>query len=145
MAMLPQPAPRLPRDVGRPLARPAPAPGRTARRTLQVAYATLALAAGADKFFNALASWQTYLAPDIPDLLGVAPWSLMHAAGVVEIVIGLLVALQPALGGWLLAVWLWMVAGNLLILPGYHDVVLRDLVLSLGAVALALLAARARR
>ena len=35
-----------------------------------------------------------------------------------------------------LAAWLWGIIANLLILPGYFDVALRDFGLSLGALAL---------
>jgi hypothetical protein len=59
---------------------------------------------------------------------------------VVEILIGLGVALRPRVGGWLVAAWLWAIVVNLLAVPGYYDIALRDLALSLDAVALARLA-----
>jgi hypothetical protein len=43
-----------------------------------------------------------------------------------------------------MAGWLWIIIVNLLLVPGFYDVVLRDFFLSLGALALARLA-QARR
>lgn len=134
-----------PRPIEPPELVPAPAPAAPARvafRILRVAFAALPLVAGIDKFFNVLSRWPGYLAPDIPDLLGVSPPMVMRAVGVLEILAGLVVVFRPRVGGWLVAVWLWAIVANLLILPGYYDVALRDLALSLGAVALARLAPR---
>ena len=116
------------------------ASGREAYQLLRVGFAALPILAGADKFFNVLGPWRSYLASEIPDLLGVSSQSVMHAVGALEILAGLMVIFRPSVGGWLVAVWLWAIVGNLLILPGYYDVALRDLALSLGAIALARLA-----
>jgi hypothetical protein len=66
----------------------------------------------------------------------------MYAVGVVEVVAGLAVAIVPRFGGWLVAAWLAGIIVDLLTLPGYYDVALRDLGLLGAAVALARLAAR---
>ncbi len=64
----------------------------------------------------------------------------MMAVGVVEIVAGLLVAVRPRFGGYLVAAWLLGIIGSLLLTGGYLDVALRDLGLCLGALSLARLA-----
>jgi hypothetical protein len=139
---VPERAQRPDADVGRPALRPLPAaPSRAAFHILRVAFTALPLIAGVDKFFDVLTPWPSYLSPEISDLLGVAPWSIMHAAGVVEILAAVMVAFRPAIGGWLVAVWLWIIAANLFLLPGHYDIALRDLTLSLAALALAKLAA----
>lgn len=138
----------LPQRVERPEVAAAPAapstatalPGRAAFQILRMAFVALPVLAGIDKVFAVLAPWHAYLAPDVPDLLGVSPRSVMLAVGVLEILLGLVVAIRPGLGGWLVAAWLWAIAVNLLAGPGHYDIVLRDLALSLGAVALARLA-----
>jgi hypothetical protein len=61
----------------------------------------------------------------------------MVAAGVVEVVAGLLVAFRPRVGAWVVALWLWGIIINLLLVPGFYDIALRDFGLSLGALALA--------
>jgi hypothetical protein len=108
---------------------------------LHWAFVVLPLTAGADKFFDVLAPWSDYLAPVIPDVLGVSTRQVMHAVGVGEILLGLLVAFAPRVGGWAVAGWLWAITLNLLLMAGYTDVALRDAGLSLGALALARLAA----
>jgi hypothetical protein len=65
----------------------------------------------------------------------------MYAVGVVEIVAGIAVALAPRFGGWLVAAWLGGIIVNLLTIPGFYDVALRDFGLLVAAVALARLAA----
>ena len=59
---------------------------------------------------------------------------------VAPIVAGLVVALQPRFGGYLVAAWLLGIIVNLVAVGGYLDVALRDLGLLLGAVSLARLA-----
>jgi uncharacterized membrane protein HdeD (DUF308 family) len=67
--------------------------------------------------------------------------AFMMLVGVIEIVAGLVVFFRPRWGGYLVAVWLWGIILNLLLVPGYFDVALRDFGLSLGALALARLSA----
>jgi hypothetical protein len=65
----------------------------------------------------------------------------MYAVGVIEIIAGLVVAVRPLWGGYLVAAWLAGIIVNLLILGDYYDVALRDFGLLIGALALARLAA----
>ena len=60
----------------------------------------------------------------------------MLGVGVVEIAAGLLVAIRPKIGAYVVALWLWGIILNLLLIPAYYDIVLRDFGLSLGALAL---------
>jgi hypothetical protein len=48
-----------------------------------------------------------------------------------------LVAFKPRIGGYVVALWLWGIIINMLLMPGYFDIVLRDFGMSLGALALA--------
>src|ERR671937_2139560 len=107
---------------------------------LYVGFIAAPIIAGADKFFHLLVNWDQYLAPAIAGLLPVAPHTFMLAVGVVEVVAGILVAIKPSIGGWIVAAWLWGIIINLLLIPGYFDIALRDFGLSLGALALARLA-----
>jgi hypothetical protein len=61
----------------------------------------------------------------------------MLAVGVIEIVAGLGVAFKPRLFAYVVAAWLLLIVANLLMIPGYFDVALRDFGLALGALALA--------
>nr|WP_197354277.1 hypothetical protein [Streptomyces bathyalis] len=97
---------------------------------------------GLDKFANLLVDWPGYLAPWINGLVPGSAQAAVYAVGVIEIVAGIVVALAPRFGGWLVAGWLAGIILNLLTLPGFYDVALRDFGLLLGAVALARLAER---
>ncbi len=66
---------------------------------------------------------------------------MMLGVGAIEIVAGLLVAFKPRIGAYVVAVWLLGIIGNLLMIPGYYDVALRDFGLFLAALALARLSA----
>jgi hypothetical protein len=57
--------------------------------------------------------------------------------GVIEIVAGLGVAWKPRIFAYVVAAWLLVIIGNLLLIPGYFDVALRDFGLFLAALALA--------
>jgi len=73
-------------------------------------------------------------------MLPVSAHTFMLGVGVLEIVAALLVAFIPAIGAWIVVAWLCGIILNLLSIPGYYDVALRDLGLALGAFALARLA-----
>ncbi len=64
----------------------------------------------------------------------------MLAVGVVEIVAGLVVAVRPRFGGYLVAAWLAGIIVNLLLQADYYDIALRDFGLLIAALALARLA-----
>lgn len=95
---------------------------------------------GLDRFASLLVDWPGYLAPWINDVVPGSAQAAMYAVGVIEIVAGLVVALAPRFGGWLVAGWLAGIIVNLLTIPDYYDIALRDFGLLLGAVALARLA-----
>lgn len=111
-----------------------------AYRILHLGFTVAPIVAGADKFFGLLVDWDRYLAPWIANLSPIGGHGLMLLVGVVEIVAGLVVAFRPRFGGYLVAAWLGGIILNLLTLPGYFDVALRDFGLALAALALARLA-----
>jgi hypothetical protein len=95
---------------------------------------------GLDKFFHLLVNWDRYLAPRIDRIVPGTAHQAMYAVGVIEIVAGLVVALWPRFGGYLVAAWLAAIIVNLLLIPGYYDIALRDFGLLLAALTLARLA-----
>ena len=111
-----------------------------AYQILHIGFTIAPILAGLDKFFNLLTNWEKYLAPFVTQTLGISATTFMMAVGVIEIVAGLLVWFKPRFGGYLVMAWLWAIIINLLLIPGYFDVALRDFGLSLGALALARLA-----
>jgi hypothetical protein len=96
---------------------------------------------GLDKFFGVLVDWTRYLAPEISDLLPGSPTQIMYVVGAIEIVAGLVVAVRPRFGGYLVAAWLGGIITNLLLIGGFGDIALRDFALLLSALTLTRLAA----
>lgn len=107
---------------------------------LRFGFTVAPILAGLDKFLGLLTDWEQYLAPFIPQTIGLSAATFMMIVGVIEIAAGVIVAVVPRFGGWLVAAWLLMIILNLAIVGGYWDIALRDLGLLLGAVALARLA-----
>lgn len=120
-------------------------PAYQAYRILHVGYLALPIIAGLDKFFDRLVAWDMYLAPAVPRLTGLSANTFMQIVGVVEVAAGVLVGLLPRYGAYVVALWLWGIIANLLLLGNFYDIALRDFGLSLGALALARLAADFRR
>src|SRR5262245_55455529 len=112
-------------------------PAYQAYLLLYVGFAALPIFAGLDKFFHLLVNWDQYLAPLVTRVLPFSGHTFMLAVGVIEIVAGALVAIRPRIGAYVVALWLWGIVVNLLMIPGFYDIALRDFGLSLGALALA--------
>jgi hypothetical protein len=116
-------------------------PTYQAWQLLHIGFIVAPIVAGLDKFFGILVNWDQYLAPAIAHLTPLGN-NLMVVIGVVEIVAGLVVAVRPRFGGYLVTAWLLGIIVNLLLIPGYYDIALRDFGLALGALALARLSER---
>ena len=102
--------------------------------TLRIAFGLTAFLAGVDKYFNLLTNWEKYVSPLSP----LPAVTLMHIAGAIEIVAGLVVlAGFTRLGGYVVAAWLTLIALSLLTTGQYFDVAVRDLVMACGAFVLA--------
>ena len=112
---------------------------------LRIGFTVAPILFGLDKFVDWLVDWRIYLAPQIDDLIPGNAHQAMLAVGVVEIVAGLVVAVRPKWGGYLVAAWLGGIIANLLVLGDHYDVALRDFGLLLAALALARLATASER
>jgi hypothetical protein len=107
---------------------------------LRTVFTVAPIVFGIDKFFNVLTEWTSYLAPWINDIVPGDAATAMKIVGVVEICAGILVAVAPRFGAYVVAAWLAGIILNLLTLPGYYDVALRDFGLFVAALALGRLA-----
>jgi hypothetical protein len=131
--------------VARPAVRPRTSaqladPAYQAFALLRIGFTVAPILFGLDKFLDWLVDWRVYLAPQVNDLIPGNAHQAMLAVGVVEIVAGLVVALRPKFGGYLVAAWLGGIIVNLLLLADHYDVALRDFGLLLAALTLARLA-----
>jgi hypothetical protein len=107
---------------------------------LRIGFTVAPILFGLDKFFDVLVDWRIYLAPEIDDLIPGSAHQAMLAVGVIEIIAGIVVAVRPKFGGYLVAAWLAGIILNLLLQADYYDIALRDFGLLLGALTLARLA-----
>lgn len=117
-------------------------PAYQAFLALRTVFTVAPILFGLDKFANVLVDWPQYLAPWIDRIVPGSAQQAMYAVGVVEIVAGLVVAVAPRFGSLLVAAWLAGIIVNLLTVPGFYDVALRDFGLFVAAVALSRLAVR---
>jgi uncharacterized membrane protein YphA (DoxX/SURF4 family) len=107
---------------------------------LRAAFTVAPIAFGLDKFFNVMVDWPTYLAPWINDIVPGSGQDFMYVVGAIEILAGVIVALKPRYGAYVVAAWLGGIIVNLLTYSGFYDIALRDFGLMLGALTLARLA-----
>ena len=114
----------------------ASSPAHQAYWILKFGFTVAPILAGLDKFFHLLVNWDQYLPGVVANISPIPGHTLMLIVGVIEIVAGIGVALKPRIFAYVVAAWLAVIIINLLLIPGYFDVALRDFGLLLGAVAL---------
>ena len=116
---------------------------------LRVTFTIAPILFGVDKFFNWSVQWPDYLAGWINNIIPGSGQDFMYVVGGIEIVAGLLVAVAPRIGAFVVAGWLFGIVINLLTndAPQYYDIALRDFglmlaALTFGRLALAVVPAR---
>ena len=114
----------------------ASSPAHQAYWILKFGFTVAPILAGLDKFFHLLVNWDQYLPGVVANISPIPSHTLMFIVGVIEIVAGIGVALKPRIFAYIVAAWLAVIIINLLLIPGYFDIALRDFGLLLGAVAL---------
>lgn len=106
--------------------------------SLRLAFGLTAFLAGLDKFLNLLTNWEQYASPLVLRMVPLSAGTLMRVAGVIEMLAGIAVlAGLTRLGGYVVAAWLTLIALSLVTTGQYFDVAVRDLVMAVGAFALA--------
>jgi hypothetical protein len=111
-------------------------PAYQAFRILHLGFVLAPILAGLDKFFHLLVNWDQYMPTVIARLSPIGGHNLMLVGGVIEVVAGIGVAFKPRIFAYVVAGWLALIILNLLLIPGYFDVALRDFGLFLAALAL---------
>ena len=107
------------------------------QQLLRLTYGFVPIVAGADKFANLLTNWKEYLNTSITQLLPFGTVTFISIIGIIEIAAGILVLWRPRIGAWVVMGWLIAVALSLILEGRYFDVAVRDLVMAVGAFALA--------
>lgn len=108
--------------------------------TLRFTYGFVPIIAGADKFFNLLTNWEAYIDQSVVNILPFTPHVFMMIVGVIEIIAGMIVLAKPSIGGYIVAVWLTVIAIQLIAGSWFYDVAVRDVVMAIGAFSMARLA-----
>ena len=111
-------------------------PGYQAYQILRLAFIVAPILMGLDKFLGVLVNWDQYLSAFANNVLGGYGHEFMYVVGVIEIIAGIGVLLKPKIFAYVVAAWLGLIIVNLLMIPGYFDVALRDFGLLLAALAL---------
>jgi uncharacterized membrane protein YphA (DoxX/SURF4 family) len=109
---------------------------------LRIGFTVAPILFGIDKFANWSVHWPDYLAGWINSIVPGSGQDFMYVVGGIEILAGLLVAVAPRIGAFVVAAWLAGITINLLTKdpPEYYDIALRDFGLMLGALTLGRLA-----
>jgi uncharacterized membrane protein YphA (DoxX/SURF4 family) len=118
----------------------APVNVERAYRLLRTLFVVAPVVFGLDKFVGLLTNWDQYLAPQLDALVPGTAHQAMFAVGAIEVVAGILVAVVPRIGAYVVAAWLAGIIVDLLLLGGHGDIALRDFGLLVSALALAQLA-----
>jgi uncharacterized membrane protein YphA (DoxX/SURF4 family) len=107
---------------------------------LRITFGIVPIVAGLDKFTDILTPWENYLNPSFARMLPFSAHTFMMIVGVIEVIAGIIVLIKPAIGGYIVAAWLTLIALTLLASGNYLDVAVRDLVMAIGAFSLAKIA-----
>src|SRR5437899_558659 len=116
---------------------------------LRIGFTVAPVLFGLDKFTNWSVHWPDYLAGWVNNIVPGSGQDFMYVVGGIEIFAGLLVAVAPRLGAFVVAGWLFGIVVNLLTgdAPRFYDIALRDFglmlaALTFGRLALAVVPAR---
>jgi len=105
---------------------------------LKLTYGLFLIAAGADKFVNFLTYWPKYVSATVLAVIPLPVESLLYIFAIIEIIIGLLILSKfTRIGAYLAVVSMGIVVLNLLSMFTVFDIVTRDVVMIIGALALA--------
>ncbi len=113
-----------------------------AQMLLKVTYTLVPIVLGLDKLFKwMIVDWAKYASPVIMNLLPIS-MTVVHfvmLTGIIEIVAGILVWVYPRLGAYTVAAWMGLIVINLATMNQFYDIMARDVVIGIGAIALGLL------
>jgi uncharacterized membrane protein HdeD (DUF308 family) len=111
-----------------------------AYQSLYFGFIALFALAGVDKFLHMLSNWEQYVAPGITNMTSFHGQFVASAAGVIEIILAVLIAVRPRFGAWFAVGWFGVVGINLILHGGLLEIALFDAVLMAAAVSFGFLA-----
>lgn len=109
---------------------------------LKWGYILAPILVGVDKLAGwNLVDWSQYVSPVLLPYLHITVVQFVYALGLIEIAGGILVWVNPRIGGYTVAALMIAIIINLITMNRFYDIIARDAVITLGAIALAWLTA----
>lgn len=105
---------------------------------LRITYALVPIFVGLDKCFTGLiVDWSKYVSPVVMAYLPLTIGQLLLLIGVIEIVAGVVVWFYPRIGAYIVVAWMALIILNLASMNAFYDIIARDVIIAIGALALA--------
>ena len=105
---------------------------------LKITYTLVPIVIGLDKCMGWwLVDWAQYSSSVIMNFLPINVMQFVVITGIIEIVAGILVWFYPRPGAYIIVAWMLLVVANLASMNRFYDIIARDLVIAIGALALA--------
>jgi hypothetical protein len=111
-------------------------------KLMRYSYGLVVLLAGLDKVLGTdlIVAWPKYISPFVGNMLPVSVHTFLVVIGIIEIIVAILIFTRwTVLASYISAAWLVLISINLLMIGGYLDIAIRDILLAVGAVATAML------
>ena len=109
-------------------------------KLMRYSYGAVVLLAGLDKVLGTdlIVSWPKYVSPFVAGVLPFGIPTFLIIIGLIEVAVAILVFTRyTVLASYVSAAWLVLISVNLLLIGGYVDIAIRDVLLAIGAVATA--------
>jgi uncharacterized membrane protein YphA (DoxX/SURF4 family) len=105
---------------------------------LKITYTLVPILLGLDKCFTGwIVDWSKYVSPVIMQFIPLTVNQLLIVVGIIEIIAGIVVWFYPRLGAYVVVAWMAVIIFDLATMNTYYDIIARDIVIALGALALA--------
>lgn len=105
---------------------------------LKLTYTIVPIVVGIDKCYTGLiVDWSQYVSPLAINSIPLTMTQFLVTLGIIEIVAGIVVWFRPRLGAYAVAGLLVLIIANLASMNMYYDIIARDAVIAVGAIALA--------
>lgn len=105
---------------------------------LKLTYSLVPIVLGFDKCFTGLiVDWSKYVSPVIMAYVPLTIAQCIMLVGIIEIVAGIVVWFYPRFGAYVVIAWLGLIIVNLATMKEMYDIIARDAVIAIGALALA--------
>jgi hypothetical protein len=105
---------------------------------LKSTYTLVPILLGLDKCFTGLlVNWAQYASPVICEYIPLVIPQFLVVIGIIEILAGIVVWFYPRFGAYVIVAWMALIIINLATMNAFYDIIARDIVIAIGALALA--------